>query len=355
MKRIVSILLSVVLLISVVACAPTSSSVSDGPKEPLLLADLGTVDFHTEAQQSYLDDSYLFPGADGVEELSRPNSIRLTWDSDVYPEKYFVVRLSERADMADAREYTSERTWLEVYNLKAATTYYWTVTADEMTSEVANFATADCLPRNIYCDGITNMRDLGGWKTEDGKRVKQGLLYRSGQWRKSGAPTTMITEEGVATMQELGIVTELDLRNEATGLDPCPVEGVQVIHKPMVASNNFYGTNREMVVQVFEVLADESHYPLVFHCAIGTDRTGYIAFLINALLGVADTDLYRDYLFSNYGNIGSRRSIGGVKLDYMNRILEYGDGTSAENCEAFLLDIGVKQEHIDAIRAIMLD
>jgi protein tyrosine/serine phosphatase len=123
----------------------------------------------------------------------------------------------------------------------------------------------------------------------------------------------------------------------------------------MVASSNFYGTNREQIPKIFEVLADEANYPLVFHCAIGTDRTGYIAFLINALLGVEEESLYRDYLFSNYGNIGSSRSIGRVKLDYMTRILEYGDGTLSENCEKFLLDIGVQQAHIDAVRAILLE
>jgi len=351
MKKLVAAWLCLILLLA--GCAPAIEPESK-PEGPIQLADLGVVDFHTEEQKAYLDDSYLFPRGRGVEELSRPEAIILTWESSIYAEEY-TVRISEQADMAEAKVYTTGRKEVYLYNLKAATTYYWTVTAGEVTSVTASFSTADCLPRNIYCDGITNMRDLGGWKTVDGRRVKQGLMYRSGQWAKSGSGTPMITEAGVATMKELGIVTELDLRNEASGLDPCPVDGVAVIHKPMEASGNFYGTNREMVVEIFEVLADKANYPMVFHCAIGTDRTGYIAFLINALLGVEEESLYRDYLFSNYGNIGNSRAITGVKLDYMNRILGYGSGTGAENCEAFLLDIGVKQEHIDAVRSILLD
>ena len=35
--------------------------------------------------------------------------------------------------------------------------------------------------------------------------------------------------------------------------------------------------------------------------------------------------------------------------------MQDGNGTIAENCEAFLLDIGVQQEHIDAVRAILLE
>ncbi len=350
MKRLVAAWLCLIVLLA--GCAPTISSES-AEQAPIRLADLGVVDFHSEEQQAYLDDGYLFPRGKGVKEWSRPNAITLQWESDLAGA--FTVRLSESADMAGAKEYTTQKNELSLYNLKVATTYYWTVAVGDTVSEVASFATADCLPRNIYCDGITNMRDIGGWTTADGRRVKQGLLYRSGQWGKPNATSPMITAAGVATMKELGIVTELDLRNEASGLDPCPVDGVAVIHKPMVASRNFYGTNREMVVEIFEVLANETNYPMVFHCAIGTDRTGYIAFLINALLGVEEESLYRDYLFSNYGNIGNSRAITGVKLDYMNRILEYGSGTGAENCEAFLLDIGVKQEHIDAVRNILLD
>lgn len=93
----------------------------------------------------------------------------------------------------------------------------------------------------------------------------------------------------------------------------------------------------------------------MIYCAIGTDRTGYVAFLINALLGVENEGLYRDYLFSNFGNIGTSRGLKAVRIDYMDRIMQYGNGSISENCEAFLLDIGVKQEHIDAVRAIMLE
>ena len=345
MKRIVCLVLALILLVS--GCA------GQGGSRKLTLAEPASVDIHTEKQQEYLDDSYLFPAAKGVNELSRPAGIVLEWTSRMDAAEY-TVRLSEQEDMAQAKEYKTDECQVTVTNLKVATTYYWTVSADGETSEVGQFTTADCLPRNIDCDGVTNMRDLGGWKTADGKRDKQGLIYRSGALAGPSYVTPMITKEGVAVMQELGIVTELDLRNEASGTDPCPVEGVKVIHIPMVASNNFYGTNREQIPKIFEVLANEANYPLVFHCAIGTDRTGYIAFLINALLGVEEQSLYRDYLFSNYGNIGSSRAIGRVKLDYMTRILEYGNGTPSENCEKFLLDSGVKQEHIDALRAIML-
>lgn len=76
--------------------------------------------------------------------------------------------------------------------------------------------------------------------------------------------------------------------------------------------------------------------PLIFHCNIGTDRTGMIAYLINALLGVPEESLYRDYLYSNFGNIGGTRKLKNVKSSgYYNAIQAAEGNTLSEktyNC-----------------------
>lgn len=263
MRKIVPIILCLILVVS--GCAPAiesdspSQSVQDGP---IRLTDLGVVDLHTEEQQGYLDDEYLFITAKGGEEKSHPKAVVLQWESDLPQESEFTVSLSESPDMADSKVYTQKNKSLYVYNLKTATTYYWTVAVGDVISDVASFSTADCQPRNIYCDGVTNMRDLGGWKTTDGSQVKQGLLYRSGCWAK---PQTdpVITEEGKATLKELGIVTELDLRVEAVGLvSESVVEGISYIQCPMVSDGSYFSNNRDSVVKIFEVLANEATIPL---------------------------------------------------------------------------------------------
>ena len=110
-----------------------------------------------------------------------------------------------------------------------------------------------------------------------------------------------------------------------------------------------------MITKVFEVLADENNYPLFFHCSIGTDRTGLISFLVNGLLGVNEEDLYRDYLFSNFGDIGSDRKLEDILEDYVNLIKEQNGSSLQEKVENFLLDLGVKQNHLDSIKNIMLE
>ena len=110
--------------------------------------------------------------------------------------------------------------------------------------------------------------------------------------------------------------------------------------------------NRAALPQVFAVLADESNYPLIYHCSIGTDRTGFVAYLALGVLGVSQEDANRDYLLSNFGNIGSSRAISRVQGDYMDVIDAYPGASFQET--AFLLDTGVTQAQVDAFRGIML-
>ena len=52
------------------------------------------MDFHTEEQQGYLDDEYLFMSAKGAEELSHPKAVVLKWKSDLEEDVEFTILLS---------------------------------------------------------------------------------------------------------------------------------------------------------------------------------------------------------------------------------------------------------------------
>ena len=67
---------------------------------------------------------------------------------------------------------------------------------------------SDDLPgRILEVDGVVNFRDIGGYHTADGHRVRTGLIYRSGALGG-------ITEKGMATLQGLGIKLVCDLRSD---------------------------------------------------------------------------------------------------------------------------------------------
>lgn len=377
MKSVLALLLSGCVLMSA-SCAVLDGILgSFGGKTTYTwsLCKLGEkVDFHTEAQRAYLSDKVddISAYANGTEELSRPQSIELSWEvtsnSTSKPMvTEYTLEIATNNEFTECLRYCTEETFYAVYNLQIATDYYWRVTSEfsdgtKSVSPVEFFSTTTTGPRNLYVDGITNVRDLGGWVREDGSRVKQGMIYRCGRLNKNSEkiPVIEISEEGKRVMlEELGIRTEIDLRlvdnNEVGGIVSSPLgETVNYYSCPMEWNvGNIFTKNVKMVKQVFEILADERNYPIIYHCSIGTDRTGMFAFLINGLLGVPEEDLYRDYLFSNFGNIGSARSTSGIKGSYV-ATMKKGEGeTLSEQIYNRLVEFGIPAEYLDKVIALL--
>lgn len=329
---------------------------------------------HTAEQRNYLDGDYTKISAKGTEELSRPQAVTFSWSAEnngaaALTENY-TLELSLTEDFSESVKYETDETQIDVYNLLLGSLYFWRVTADleggqKSTSSVSLFTTSAAAPRNLYVDGITNARDLGGWETVGGGKVKQGMIYRCGRLNESKRTDVNIeiTDKGIKEMKDvLGVKTEIDLRlkenNETGGITSSPLgDDVKYVNIPMegaMGSNCLTDTKfHPSIKRFFTLLADESNYPLAFHCDIGTDRTGFFAFLINGLSGVAEEDLYRDYLFSNFGNIGGSRSLTNIK-PYVDTIKKSQGATLSEKIEYCLIHtVGVQKSEIDALRAIM--
>lgn len=169
---------------------------------------------------------------------------------------------------------------------------------------------------------ITNFRDIGGYKTEDGKYVKKGCFYRS-------SVINFKDEEDKAEFIGLGIKTILDLRStkEAREMPDDEVDGVNYIFCSAIKEDNENEGNFDVVslikkgefkeiVDYFDSTYDELPFdndaykklfslmlhdetPVAFHCSAGKDRTGVAAYLILKTLGVDDETIMKDYLLSN--------------------------------------------------------
>ncbi|MBQ5793797.1 MAG: tyrosine-protein phosphatase [Clostridia bacterium] len=288
-------------------------------------------------------------------EYCTPLPVRLAWtDANASAGKVYTVSICEREDMQSAMELTVEDTFADVYNLKVGTQYYWQVRADGVTSLVHTFTTESEYPRFIKLDGVSNVRDIGGYVTLDGKVVKQGLAFRS-------AHLDGITEQGLAVaLGELGIRTDLDLRQGSfTPLG----ESVQHISIAMQWYNHIFERSyRSDVRKAISAFAYEENYPMVFHCSMGRDRTGTTAFLILGLLGVDEDTLRHEYYASFFSAQGAYEPEEFEELvKNMNRLTKglnkYGDDndTLQEKIEAYLLSIGVTKEEIQSIRDILLE
>lgn len=374
LTTVLSVLLCALLVLSAcnpyVACSWTLSEFDD------------SVSLHTELQTEYLLGDYknVTNFARGKEELSHPNAVSLSWAAD-YDKKaklsHYVVEIEDAADLYDTIRISTTDTSVEVYNLCVGTAYLWRVTAhfsDGKTnsSDWSAFLTKDAPPRNLYVEGITNVRDLGGWLTAEG-RVRQGMIYRCGKLNESGtlqpdgtvAVNVEITAAGIEMMRNvLGVKSEIDLRMKEA--HDCEVGGIT--SSPLGEDVNYYNCelewdqgnyltdNIESVKYFFELASDINNYPIIFHCNIGTDRTGLFAFLINGLLGVDEEDLYRDYLFSNFGDIDNTRTLSNIQNNYLATIKNYRGATLAEKIENCLTElVGVPQSQLDTIKVILLE
>ena len=378
MKKYLSTLLVALLcvasLLSLFACAGTDGITLGEFQAP--------VDIHTELQSYYLQVRFntdYTPDVDtdevkGIAELSRPDPVKLTWKSGKTHEEY-KLEVSENADLTNAQTFYTPQTSYNLYNCKIATKYYWRVSADGEQSAIGTFATASDGPRNLYVDGVTNFRDVGGWMTASGKRMKQGIIYRSARWNASyrldadgnevkyeepDAVVAEITAAGKSVVVgQLGIRTEVDFRLDARNGYPTGaplvsvVDGVKYVAIPMKGSADMHKANDAQLKQLMELLADSNNYPVVYHCNIGTDRTGMVSYIIGALCGMSEEDLLRDYLFSNFGKIDDVKTPSNTHNAYFG-FDGYDGATLQQRAESYLQSIGVSAETYNAIRNNLL-
>ncbi len=357
LKKLSCLVLALMMLLPAAACGDTVF-LGITPAEPVRI--------HTELQEEYLQGkpSAAAKFADGTAELSWPEDVTLVWNDLA---GVTGLLLSTKEDFSDAVTYPASGESVTMTNLKLDTTYYWKVTGDFGESGVSAFRTQSGKVRNLRVDGVTNVRDLGGYPTVDGRVIRQGLLFRSGRLNQDDAAEVVpeITEDGIRTMtEELGIRTEIDLRwaedGETGGLTGSVLgEGVNYINIPMLYSfekEDSVAFNADAIRTLFAVLADESNYPILFHCSVGTDRTGMIGYLVNGLCGVEKDDLTRDYMFSDFGNIGWARNAASLtRAVYVVNINKCEGETLAEKIRNRLLGIGIPEEQLDAVVGILCE
>lgn len=356
MKR--NFCLNLLLVGLLVSCGNLSSG-----KEIISLDTFDRFELHSEKQASYLNDTYdsIEKYATGTIDASNSNSVTLSFKTKL-KDKSFMVHLSENEFFVN--EYVVETTsnQVKIPNLKTKTKYYWKVSCDEYESKVSYFETCHHDLRNLYIDRVGNCRDLGGYSIENNSLVKVGMIFRGSKIAYNTEEedvSALISKNGIKEFLRLGIKTQIDLRSlDSNGIIDdskahSVIDGVGYVQAPMDYENPQDPSNYPSVIKVFDALKDESNYPIFFHCSQGTDRTGYIAFLINGLLGVSKEDLYRDYLFSNFYKVGDFRTLQAVKDKYLNQIEEFEGTSFKEKMFNYIVSIGVKEETLNKIINIM--
>lgn len=182
----------------------------------------------------------------------------------------------------------------------------------------------------VRLGGVPNARGIGGYPTEDGHRLRDGLFFRS-------AGLNFLGSHGLDDLRALGVKEVVDLRDpmEAklwpyTLPSDIHVENIPLIKRDntgidmdaamkasdggdsqaakdamnAVSMEDMYhgivaGSGRE-IVGILKKLLDSQTRPMLIHCTAGKDRTGITSGVLMSLLGVGD-----DLVVSCYAKSGS--------------------------------------------------
>lgn len=200
-----------------------------------------------------------------------------------------------------------------------------------------------------------NVRDIGGWAC-DGGTVKYGMLFRGGE--------AQVADKDLMT-NKIGVKTELQLRGKAESPQKYSLWGIEWF---CADDYNWYSlTNTDAWKYNLGVVFDSvtKNKPVYFHCSAGADRTGTLACVLEALLGMAQSDIDKDYeltcFYSGTGTDATARRrnesdwqglinaiksvplVGGLADTFRNRAI------------SFAVSLGFTAEEINAYRAAMID
>lgn len=299
-------------------------------------------------------------GFDGVGDL--PPTVTISWNSGAAGPVTLTLTEGDWSREWSLKEGTTSQ---DVTNLVPNRKYTWTVTTgDGKKFAEESFWTKGHLHQTFFTKQVRNGRDLGGWKTKDGKTVKYRMLYRSGKPCENYADAA-----GVKEMRAEGIRAQIDLREKSDSHDQSSPMGKDI---DFFCPDFVHGYQAMMeegakVKQSFEFVVNSlrAGKPVLFHCAIGSDRTGTFSMLLLGVLGVSEPDICKEYEITYFapekwsvtnGKVDRLRTNKNRYLQAVNYLLKFGSYKDFRACvEKYFLSIGVSQKDINDFRALMLE
>jgi len=261
--------------------------------------------------ETQLNDISLIRADDG--------SVEISWKISDKSRK-FTVYAGESPDHIDRQNPVSSsraNSSAKIPGLDPDVRYYFEVVTDRGSKIIIS-------DRRVPLEGSVNFRDLGGYETSDGRRVKWGQVFRSDHLGR-------LTNRDISFVQRIGIRTVCDFRTpaEAKKLPDrfLPTDRGRRLHLPIqhgefdpagtfdrIKSGDVEWMTEAFMIEgyikniddfapvwstFFKTLADGSRRPLVFHCTGGKDRAGVCAALILLSLGVPEETVIHDHALSN--------------------------------------------------------
>lgn len=156
---------------------------------------------------------------------------------------------------------------------------------------------------------LKNIRDLGGWNA-DGGTVKYGRLFRSE--RPDSDASVLINNLMINKVVDLREKDQVEKSGTSSSLN-----NFRKIITTLNYSTDKSGHSRDAVLEIMESIVNNQN--VLFHCQVGRDRTGTIAYLLEGILGVPLNNRHIDYELS-YLALGERTRTFGNYNNLINKI-----------------------------------
>lgn len=359
--------------------------------------DLGTINLENEVLCDYLnqanaqytdtnDDTYtVMPNYVGgnysdVKRKDIPNPVTIRWTYSA-ASKSTVICIYEDKDLTkqvwtqDAKE---GATSADVYNLIPGPTYYYTVSEGTTVWERGYFKTTGRRRMMKVSDTVgkaraNNCRDLGGLEVTkaNGEKttIRYGLLFR-------GSCLDATTEDEKSFLVGfMNVGLDVDLRgdehssyqgnNGYSSRYQAFGDNYEVEYNSQIFASGETIEDLTTPAKVKNVLTDifktiKSGKSVYFHCHIGADRTGYMAMLIEGLLGVSEKDCSIDYELTSFSSAAGERFRNGEPVSYTFRkgikyLRDLPGDTFQNKIENYLVNtVGIPQSEINDFKSAML-
>lgn len=223
--------------------------------------------------------------------------------------------------------------------------------------------------RRLTWDGCTNVRDLGGLRTGNGRLTRRGAVVRSDHpARLTAAGWSSLHAHGIRTIISLGTYGKNDedfpdvaprpLDITTMHVDVEDITDQEFLYRWAVSDlwcTPFYYQDAlarwpERHAAAISAIAQAQPGGVLFHCVRGVDRTGIVTLLLLALVGVSAEDILADYELSvdpEREEILARE--GTTTRDVLLATL------ASLDVEPYLRAGGLSQADLDALRARLLE
>ncbi len=296
----------------------------------------------------------------GQNDYSVPNYINFCWgiSGSLGNVQEINLLIAKNKEFTNAHKYSVApgKAFMSVTNFNRNTEYFWKMEALSggdvvYETETYTFTTDAALPQWYFADGVTNLRDIGGWPTLDDKTIKEGMVLRGSEvdFRENNDAITHLFTKA------LNIKTEIDFRfSDEIHHTFRKIPGANYHQMPIVCYEKIASDEQKLnFKKIFSLFADKENFPIYLHCVAGADRTGTVVALLKALLGVSEDDIATDYELTSlsiYGSRSRQHHSYSAFIGYLKSL----DTNLKNAAEKYLLDCGLTKEQITDIKNILL-